>query len=472
MTHDAKFPARIVQILLLPFLLAVAGCSTVLPEGMENHIIAADFLGEPAFFDTVDEQGKVIRDKDTVTLPNHLKRMKEQIAKSGRKKIMIYCFGGMNSFEETIRASVKLTKAIEEDSSEIYPIFVNWDTELFGCYLEDLFYIRQGFVDRKWGPPTSPLFLAKNIVESVIRLPANMIYQSQAITSLYADELFVEVHDALRPQKTDISWYMGKDRSDHRWSPLIRFGYVAGLPARVGTSTLISVFGARGWKEMRRRARLGFVKDPESKTDSEYAVSMFTAKQDGVFAYFAEMLIDYVQEHPDTEITLIGHCMGTILATEFLSRYANLPIKNIVFMAGASTVQETAAVIKPYLLQHPQSRFYNLCLHPRIDWFDMMDYMVLPCGSVLMWVNEFLTEPLSKEDLTVGVWGASIIILPRMLAGIEKQVTLKAFGIDDPVTNVGEEMLPRQHTDFNNPKTRFWREEFWQVPTIDVGSLK
>lgn len=96
--------------------------------------------------------------------------------------------------------------------------------------------------------------------------------------------------------------------------------------------------------------------------------------------------------------------------------------------------------------------------------FDMMDYMVLPCGSVLEWVNEFLTVPISKEDYTVGIWGFSIVVLLRMMRGVEKQVTLKAFGINDPVTNIGKDSMPYQHTHFSNPEIRFWREEFWNVP--------
>jgi len=457
----AKWVAVFFAVLLA---LVLTGCSTVLPEGMENHIIAANYLGEPAFFDTVDAEGNVILDAKTVTLPEHLKRMKAQMEKSGRKKIMIYCFGGMNSFEETIRASAKLTEAIAEDRPDIYPIFVNWDSELFGCYLEDLMYIRQGIVSRWWGPITAPFLLTKNILESFGRLPMDMYYQAAGFSCFNMSETIVAVYEALRPQKTNISWYMGEDLSEHKRPILTRFGYLAGMPARVFTNALINVFGARGWKEMRRRSRLGFVKDPDTSSVAEYAVSMFTAKQDGVFSDFAKMLLEYAQEHPDTEITLIGHCMGAIIATEFLSRYPDIPFKNIVFLAGAASVQETAAAVRPFLRRHPKAHFYNLCLHPWVDWYDMMDYMVLPCGSVLTWVNDHLTEPVSREEYTVGMWGPSIVYLPRMLRGVERQVTLKAFGINDPVTNVGEDMMPRQHTDFSSPKIRFWREEFWEVP--------
>jgi len=464
MTFHGRYIKKSAQLFSLLLFLAAAGCSTVLPEGMENHIIAADYLGEPAFFDAVDAQGKVVRDGRTVTLPDHLKRMKKEMEKSGRKKIMIYCFGGMNSFEETIEASVRLTEAIEKDSPDIYPIFVNWDSELFGCYLEDLFFVRQGVVNRWWGVLTSPLYFAQNILETLVRLPENMAYQSQTIFSLYADDFYAAIPEALKKHKTDISWYMGKDCSDHTWTPLIRCGYVIGFPFQVITNGLLNAFGSRGWKEMRRRARLGFVKDPEVDFELSCMVSMFSSKQDGVFSHFAEMLTDYARQHPDTEITLIGHCMGTLIATEFLSRYSNLPVKNIVFMAGASSVHETAQVVKPYLERHPQTHFYNLCLHPRIDWFDMMDYMILPCGSVLAWVNEFLTEPASKEGYTVGIWEPAIALLPGMMGGVEKQVTLKAFGIDDPVTSIGKDQLPYQHTHFSSPEIKFWREEFWKIP--------
>jgi len=472
MISDIRLVKKTAVIFSVLSVIAAAGCRPVLPEDIENHIIAADFQGNPAFFDTVNAEQKVIRDKKTVTLPDHLSRMRAHIEKSGRKKIMIYCFGGMNSFEETIEASTKLTEAITKDDPDIYPVFVNWDSELFGCYFNDLVYIRRGMMDRWWGPPTAPIFFMQNILGAIARLPANMIYQSRSISGLYMDDFHTAVPDTLKPYKTDISWYMGKDYSDHKWTPFISCGYVAGFPFQIISNGLLNVLGSRSWKEMRRRARLGFVHDPQTGYDLAYMADMFSAKQNGVFSHFAEMLEDYAKQHPDIEITLIGHCMGTFIATEFLDRFSNLPIKNIVFMAGASSVQETAAAVKPYLKLHPQTRFYNLCLHPRVDWFDMMNYIVVPCGSVLAWTNDFLTEPLSKEDYTVGIWDPSITVLPRMMTGVEKQVTLKAFGIDDPLTNVGENFMPRQHTDFSSPDIKFWREEFWKIPSKQEIAVK
>jgi len=444
--------------------LFLAGCATVIPDGMENHIIAADYRGNPTFFDTVDPAGEVVHQKKSFNFDKYLEDMSESIRRSRRKKIMIYCFGGMNTLGETIEASARNARIIMKDSPDVYPIFINWDSELFGCYLEDLLVVRQGIANYWMGPMTAPLLFVTHLLEALCKLPAGMLYQTIGREDTKKQVQYEEISKELQKRSTDIAWHLGKDLSEHKWRKLSRFGYVVGFPARVGTTALIDTFGSRGWREMRRRARLCFNKEPDQSSPYGNFVSMFATEPDGVFSRFARMLIAYTKNHPDTEITLIGHCMGTIIATEFLSRFQELPIRNIVFMAAASSVQETTAVVRPYLLSHPKAHFYNLCLHPWIDWFDMMDYCVLPCGSVLEWVNIHLTEPLSKEDYTIGIWDVAMASLPRQMTGVEKQVTIKGFGIQDPGTNINPGDFPHQHTDFSNPASGFWKPEFWQIP--------
>ena len=240
--------------------------------------------------------------------------------------------------------------------------------------------------------------------------------------------------------------YLGGDYSAHLLMPLIRLGYFAGTPIRFFTTSLIDVFGSRAWEEMRRRAHLAFVRDPKKFYTDSRMIAMAEAPADGVFSRFAEMLISYMKKHPDTEITLIGHSMGSFIVTELLSRYPQLPVKNIVFMAAASPVRDTALVVGPYLAAHPEAHFYNLCLHPFIDRYDMMDYCVLPCGSILTWVDMHLTSPGSKEEYSVGEWEASFLQLPRLMRGVKKQVTIKGFGISDPATNTVAPDIPSQHT--------------------------
>jgi len=451
-------------LLFLGCLFFLCGCTPTLSESTESHIIAAGHTGNPVFFDCADEKGKIIRKADEITLEQHLARMSSAMEKSGRKKIFLYCFGGMNSVESTVKISMQNTSIIMNDS-DVYPIFLNWESELFACYFHYLFWVRQG-VEIYWlGPPLAPVFFLSDMVEAILRLPIDMLYQSMGIFALDTSREYNEAAQLFQSRHAGIHCYMGRDNDPHTFFPLVRLGYFAGFPVRIVTTSLIRSFGSEAWQEMRRRARVAFDRDPSSLEKNLAASNRISLPPDGVFAHFAEMLRAYVRKHPDTEITLVGHSMGGFLATELLSRYPDLPIKNIVFMASTSSVQETAQVVKPYLEKKQDARFYNLCVHPFIERYDMMHFCVLPSGSVLSWGSQHLTRPISKEDHPVGIWDAAIFMLPNLMDGVESQVTIKAFGLNDPVTNTEMLDMPSQHTDFSSPKVKFWRKTFWEVPS-------
>lgn len=442
----------------------LAGCAPVLTEELDHHIITADGNGAPVFYDIYEPNTGITLPGEGIKLEDHLRHMREEMEKSGRKKVMIYCFGGMNSANETVEISAENIPVIMRDS-DVYPIFVNWESELFDCYFNHLFAIRNGLENFWTGPVLVPFYFTADMLGALIQLPPNLYYQSVAMVEHYDEEHYNEMAGNIVRRDGEIQFYLGRDFADHRLLPLIRLGYFVGFPFRILTTSLIDGFAPRAWDEMRRRARVSFVRDTLWNGEADISdPSLMNAPPDGVFSHFAEMLIQYTKDHPDTEITLIGHSMGSFLITEVLARYPELPVKNIVFMAAASSVQETVYAVKPYLLRHRDAHFYNLSLHPFVEYYDMMDYCVLPCGSILTWVNQHLAPPVSKEDYTVGIWDASVALLPRMMRGVENQVTVKGFGLYDPVTNTNDVSIPSQHTDFSSLESRFWRPEFWNIP--------
>ncbi len=107
--------------------------------------------------------------------------------------------------------------------------------------------------------------------------------------------------------------------------------------------------------------------------------------------------------------------------------------------------------------------FYNLCLHENADKHEMMWWAVLPRGSILEWIDTFLGDPLVLNDLTLGKWNNAIRTLPQITPKARSRIVIKAFGIDDPETNKILIDLPATHTDFSDPKLRFWNPDFWKI---------
>ena len=110
--------------------------------------------------------------------------------------------------------------------------------------------------------------------------------------------------------------------------------------------------------------------------------------------------------------------------------------------------------------------FYNLCLNENSDKYDMMWYAAIPRGSILEWIDTFLGDPLTSDDLTLGKWNNSIRMLRSITPEFRRRIVIKAFGINDPDTNTILINAPQQHTDFSDPDLRFWNPEFWQVTSI------
>lgn len=63
--------------------------------------------------------------------------------------------------------------------------------------------------------------------------------------------------------------------------------------------------------------------------------------------------------------------MGTMVLNEWLRRdlleSKGQVYDNIIYMAAACSVRNFSRAVLPYLLQYPQTQFYDLMLHPLAD---------------------------------------------------------------------------------------------------------
>lgn len=194
-----------------------------------------------------------------------------------------------------------------------------------------------------------------------------------------------------------------------------------------------------------------------------------------------EMFLQELEKElePGHSITLMGHSMGAIVANEILLRHGRkLPIDNIVYLAAACSVKESQDAIVPYLRyrksQQKKAHFYNLSLHPIAEQSEAFlsperqrprphEYVVasagllVPRGSLLVWLDSFFTHPVNLEDLRLGRWATAITSAGIFPQDVSDCVHLTMF----PVGNIS---VPQKHGQFASSEfpTPFWDPSFWQ----------
>lgn len=441
--------------------LLTASCQPVISKFTMEKMIAVDDEGNPKLYAYKDDNNVV--QPDAYTYDRQLDQMIDSIRKSKRKKILIYVFGGMNSVDSMVDSAEEIGQAIYS-KSDYYPIFINWESTLFECYLDHLFMIRRGAKSYTFGPALSPFYLTVDLGRALTRLPVNMVYQTYGAFSTDDDfpDLDKETLDKINKMKMRV--YIGEDNYPAYYSYLARTSYAAGLPMRVVTTTFLDTCGKSAWDIMKRRSRTAFVKAQPAEISVNKELKIALSPPDGAVSLLMDRLVKLYRENPDYEFTAIGHSMGPFIINEMISRYPELPYKNIVYMAPACSVIEAVKPLKPYLERNPKSTFYNLCIHPHRDTQDMMIYGCLPRGSVLEWIDLYLSDPVGSDDLTLGEWDNAVFLMPRLMDSVQSQVVVKAFGLHDPVTNTINIDMPCQHTDFGEPVLRFWEQQFWEIP--------
>ncbi len=74
-------------------------------------------------------------------------------AGAGPRRILIFVHGGLNSTEESLQAADCEINGIKDDAvmGGYYPIFINWNSDLFDSYGEHVLSVTQGARSRRIG---------------------------------------------------------------------------------------------------------------------------------------------------------------------------------------------------------------------------------------------------------------------------------------------------------------------------------
>jgi pimeloyl-ACP methyl ester carboxylesterase len=95
------------------------------------------------------------------------------------------------------------------------------------------------------------------------------------------------------------------------------------------------------------------------------------------------------------EVTLVGHSMGAIIANRLLASPHDLPVRRIIYLAPASSLDEAELLLRRSLQRWSQVEFHGFALN-RADEARERDPsgVLLPRGTLLVWIDA-LFEPVN-----------------------------------------------------------------------------
>ena len=448
----------------------------------------------------------------------------EQENKNNEKKILIFIHGGLNEFENSYIRAKKLLFCESRNGEildnripdTIYPIFINWESGTFSAYKDYVCNIRQGDTFSGWKKSAwlvaSPFLVLGDLGKGIARLPYTSGYQIQNYVQTQPDR-----HE-LATEKIN-EWYTNPEKtgatnndntvpvtvSDVEYKQHLDIKRlliaVPESPFKLLSAMIIDAGGKGAWETMVRRTQTMFNAPDEfaeiiqlyafmSKTAianverkaKEAAEKRVIPRHTGSLSKFMDKFDDYLKNSANRnnyEITLIGHSMGTIVANEILHRYNEFPFKHIVYMGAACSINDFRVNVIPYLRNHSDGEFYNLCLHPFSEHRESHFCGLIPRGSLLEWLDNFLTSPNTTLDRRMGKWENILRTSSIIPNEVRERIYFKAFKQERPNKKSYKEKCeaceechkpllqkppenpgsPQKHSEFTDQI--FWEKDFW-----------
>ena len=264
----------------------------------------------------------------------------------------MFAHGGLNGYDADFRRMRQMLAApcgpndpprrlfVSQDCgrarTDYYPIFINWNSGLPDSIADDLFFIRFGRRRPQYALFTWPFVLAGRLVESIFSAPAAWLASSR--TYWEGDPNAGEITES-----------------------------TALLPVRALTIPVVKAFGTSAWQIMRRRADLVAADRLEPAREPEGAPPL---RRRGAARTLFEVLASRVERcggracwkvdgqtgtGGPVEVTLVGHSMGAIVLNRLLVTPRPLPVKRIVYLAPAASLEEIEGQVRPYLAHPPDT---------------------------------------------------------------------------------------------------------------------
>ena len=110
--------------------------------------------------------------------------------------------------------------------------------------------------------------------------------------------------------------------------------------------------------------------------------------------------------------------------------------------------------------EHARTRMFHVTLHPYAEIDDQYFWGIPPSGSLLVWIDRFLSKPETTRDRTAGRLKNLLMFADETPTDLRKRVHIKAFPFKPGA-------LPQHHGGFlfatpnATPDAAFWCEPFW-----------
>ncbi|HEV8216476.1 MAG TPA: alpha/beta hydrolase [Gemmatimonadaceae bacterium] len=306
--------------------------------------------------------------------------------------------------------------------------------------------------------------------------PANELTVSRFTYSRSKKEAYFHVGAALAYSIPPNLYVMGyrqvvQGRSTSRLTPT--WAAVLGwIPLKPFAMYIVDALGTPAWITMHRRSQAMF-EDPNAFGHRQNAPPGYIPPS-GAFSHFLDSLESLIRRDTATkyELTVIGHSMGAIVATELARRRDSLPIDNLVFMASAASLREFEIGVVPYLERHDSTQFYDLTLHPLADLREKHLFRLAPYGSLLEWIDSYYSRPENDFDRMMGKYNNVVQASFMFPSSIRGRVHIKGFGYNDGSGCGPTKNLPYEHGQFNDLSVPFWRPQFWHPNQIGCEAVK
>jgi hypothetical protein len=428
--------------------------------------------------------GKENRQLSDRELDIHLDEMMTNLVKevsnwpSGRQPfqgVTIVIHGGNETPTKTVAESNDLIPLMLSEG--YYPIFIHWDSFILGAYLEQTFRIRSGKVrDYAWF--TGFLCVPCDVVAGLARVLPSITSQMSLVRCRRAGYRFSTMRTkklrSFESPRPNVEVMPGNMKRKERWFRRLWMAVMLPWQSMV-IAPLFNIVVPHAWRNLLRRTECMFRTprefDPNVRTsDYSQPVGNKFCPQEGAMARFLRALGETVAVNPDVKIELdvISHSMGGMIVNEIVRTAPELPYRNLVYMAPACSIRHFAESVAPVLADEERTSEVNawvLTLNPKVESLEGgWDRFYTPIGSVLEWLEGFLTPPNSYLDRFLGKWDNVLSALHIFKDPARQRLHVKGFPY-----NPNKRVEPWRHVQFNDIETKFWREEYWRGPAVGKG---
>lgn len=378
-------------------------------------------------------------------------------------EILIYIHGGLNSEKSSISRAAEQASLIMNSNSKIYPIFINWRSGPATTYFDHLFNIRQGENAGWTGNLSAPVYLATDIGNSLINAP-----KAWCIQGIHSAKSILFNKTAMEdPSKAHIL-FEGKGKTFS--NPLRTTCWWLTGWAKFITTPFVHTMARPAWDVMVRRTKTTIRQPQEFQESQNGHASVYDycggpydgVRGSGALSIFLKKLKEYTVstecKKKAPKITLVGHSMGAIIVDEMLKeilkdeKLEQIKIDKIIHMASADSISHLMGSVVPYLKKHSYANFYNLSLHPQNENREVTWWGLLPSGSLLVYIDNMYTTPVTQMDRTSGRWDNLKLVQHMFPPEVYDQMYFKIFG---PTEDDG----PQTHGAFD--EYEYWEKEFY-----------